>query len=79
MTPEPDLQAPEAQAPVAVEEPDEQTETSEMRCKGCDKFLTRLIVTVDRLGEGAKRKVVKVGLETKCPRCKEFCYHLFVV
>lgn len=65
-------------------------EEVEVRCKACNKFLTKLIVTVDVLAarrcgncqkvvpHGAKRKVVKVGFETRCPRCKEFVYHLFV-
>ena len=57
---------------------DGKPENVEVRCKFCDKFLTKLIVTVDMLAAGGKRKVVKVGFETKCPRCRQFVYHLFV-
>ena len=56
---------------------DEQVE-AELRCKACNKLVTKIFVSVDMLAPSGRQKVVKVGFETRCPRCKEFIYHVFV-
>ncbi len=71
----PDGIVPPASAPAAPEEKVE----AELRCKACNKFVTKIFLTVETLGPGGRQKVVKVGFETRCPRCKEFTYHVFVV
>lgn len=70
---------PEPVKEIKREETGEYRVMCELRCKECNKFITKLFVVVDMLDETGKRKVVKVGFETRCPRCKEFGYHLFVV
>ena len=50
-------------------------EDAVMRCKVCNKILTKLTVS----GPGDRKRVVRIGFETRCRSCKQFVYHLFVV
>lgn len=55
----------------------------EVRCHGCDKFLTRVIVLVMPDKEGVTVKDfgfnIQFGTETKCRRCKSLNYDMVTV
>ncbi|RTL20759.1 MAG: hypothetical protein EKK55_17390 [Rhodocyclaceae bacterium] len=69
-------------APRGLEEDGEHRIEREIRCRMCDKFLTRIVIVVLTPGEVKVSDVgvnLKFGTETKCNRCKTISYDLVAI